>query len=209
MKATNQKYHTSQTPSPGQNMPAPHMNLGENGVAGQAEEIEQYLHQTHAQGSYHLISLSSSPARLQSLTSVLQDLQKRLTSRPQDYLLSVAHSAQVENPHDVPREDLYGAHLENLYRAGQKDEARKYIAAHIEQIDVNYDEGILLLRAAEINDPVALKLLLSKSPDPDWVFSAFEEAAYSGYAEYTATLINYLTAKGVDLREIKTKSAHG
>jgi hypothetical protein len=212
MKGMGSIHRTNQISLPEQpiQLPTLHVNMGESGVIGTREEVKQYLNQAHAE-KYCVVPLFSSPDSLQTAIGVLQSLLEQIDSRPHDYLLPLErdHSAQVENPQSTLAENLrHRAHVENLYRAGQKNKAREYIEKHIAEIDVNYDEGILLQRAAEMDDPEALTLLLSKNPESDWAFGVFEEAAGSGYEQCTKKLIDYLMEKKVDLREITYSTAY-
>jgi hypothetical protein len=95
-------------------------------------------------------------------------------------------------------------YFESLYTDGKRTEAMKYF----DKINVDYDEGIFLLRAAEDNDVELVEFLLEKKPQLG-VFDALEQAAYFGHIKSTELLLNYLIKElKEDIRPIRRTEAY-
>jgi len=94
--------------------------------------------------------------------------------------------------------------FESLYTDDKRTEAMEYF----DKINVDYDNGIFLLRAAEDNDVALVKLLLEKKPQLG-VFDALEQAAYFGHIKSIKLLLNYLIKElKEDIRPIRRTEAY-
>jgi hypothetical protein len=241
MKGMGSIHRINQTSLPAQpiELPTLHVNMGESGVIGTREEVEQYLNQIHAK-QYCVVPLSSSPERLQILIAALQELQKQIDSNPKNYLLPSKEGevqvvqgqsgtesylrpvgeeklpksqGQISSEREdflrpLEEEETHGLRIDDLYSGGHKDKVVEYINHYFKDIDLNEDEGLILMRAAQQDDVATLKLLLNEKVEIEWVFDAFAQAAQRGKQESTRLLMDYLIGKGQDISKIRKFTAY-
>jgi hypothetical protein len=133
--------------------------------------------------------------------------------RIRDFALQLKPCSELKNTPIVPAEEKVEAtesiedvneRFESLYTVGKRKAAMEYL----DQINVDYDEGIFILRAAEDNDSELVQLLLEKKPQLG-VFDAFEQAAHLGHVKSTQLLLEYLIKElKEDIRPIKRTTAY-
>ena len=112
-----------------------------------------------------------------------------------------------EKEADITEEADPNEQFEDYYNAGDINAAMQYI----DKIDVNYDEGLFILRAAQKNDVDMIKLLRSKGANVK-LNDALRAAAHKGHQEATRLLFGYLIEEGKApnkiLAKIKTTTAY-
>ena len=136
-------------------------------------------------------------AQIQDFARQLQKRYAELENTPK--IVPVKEKAEATDSIEEVNE-----RFESLYTDGKREEAMEYL----DKINVDYDEGIFILRAVEDNDVKLVKLLLEKKPQLG-VFDAFEQAAYLGHIESTELLLNYLINElKEDIRPIRRTEAY-
>lgn len=200
-----------------------HIKLGNKGVIGKKEEIKQYLqgqsdtcklitlqliNLRHVMSNYQISSVEpaiSSPSPLTEEAFPSEDMEDIIKYFEKLFIAGDKNEASSpigEAPSSEDDED-FNERFENLYIAGDKKGAMEYF----DKIDVNYDDGIFILRAAEEGDDQLVSHLLEKGAKAG-IFDAFAQAAHRGKQEATRTLIRHLMAQGEDVDQVKTTTAY-
>lgn len=104
------------------------------------------------------------------------------------------HNEAEEDPNEV---------LLHTYEQHGIKKACEYLKLHFKEIDINYQEGLLLLLVIEKEDKKMLEVLF-KLRIKAGLESALEIAAYNGHLELAELLINY----GADPRPVKRTTAY-
>jgi hypothetical protein len=100
----------------------------------------------------------------------------------------------------------HNARLQAYLNNEELETAFEYASQYIDKIDINYKEGILLLRAAEYGDSRLIVLLLKEldKVDSEVLLEALKEAAHSGYAVATKLLFDcFINKQGKSVKEVK------
>jgi hypothetical protein len=89
----------------------------------------------------------------------------------------------------------------------QRESALTYLHKNLSKIDINYDEGALIILATQKNDIEMIKFLLEKGANQGLV-DALGEAGKNGYKEATEILIKFLNEHNMDFRKLRGTTAH-
>jgi hypothetical protein len=78
----------------------------------------------------------------------------------------------------------------------ERESALNYLRTHWDQIDVNYDEGLFIIYAAQNNDIEMVQLLLEHGINQS-LLDALGQAGVRGYKEIAKILIEFLKKQGM------------
>jgi len=147
-----------------------------------------------------LAASASERGKMQALSSALPKTVETPTEEQSEGLNKQLNEAKAR-----PQVD-YNTQLQEYLDDEELEKALDYASQHIDKIDVNYQEGILLLRAAEYGNPKLIELLLRKldKVEPEILLEALREAAHSGHEAATKLLFDcFINKQGKCAEEVK------
>jgi hypothetical protein len=149
--------------------------------------------------------------------SAARDRDKTLLTNPQllsDSLPTIVDTLKPSEELNEPLNEAkaqaqvnYSAQFRDYLDDEEIEKALAYASEHIDKIDVNYQEGILLLRVAESGNLKLIELLLKELDKikSELLLEALQEAAYQGHEAATELLFDYFIKKHGNSEEVLKK----